>query len=281
MKPNKDLCKEFCLQYFAQNSLLLKKIHMNAAVCNLAVVPLRALASEKSEMVSQLVFGESADIVEKSNDWAYLRTHYDGYEGWCSLNQLAPLTNNDSDKNESPYAVVSSKTAIIKLDGQEKLLSFGSSIPQNSSSAESEIQVVEGKIRRLPIVPSLETFIEDALNFVGIPYLWGGRSIFGADCSGFLQLLCKANGIQIPRDAYMQAEIGETLSFIDEAREGDLVFFDNEEGRIIHVGIVLNGKNVIHASGFVRIDKIDHYGIFNQQNGNYTHKLRIIKRIFH
>jgi cell wall-associated NlpC family hydrolase len=109
--------------------------------------------------------------------------------------------------------------------------------------------------------------------------LWGGKSPFGIDCSGFTQVVYKLNGYKLPRDANQQVNLGEPLSFVEEAEAGDLAFFDNEEGRIVHVGILLNNQSIIHASGYVRVDKFDHYGIFNQDTGKYSHTLRVIKRL--
>ena len=121
--------------------------------------------------------------------------------------------------------------------------------------------------------------MENAMMYINAPYLWGGRSPFGIDCSGFTQLVYKIAGKKLPRDAYQQAEIGQTLSFVEEAQSGDLAFFDNEEGSIVHVGILLQDNEIIHASGKVRIDKIDHQGIFNVDTKRYSHKLRLIKKI--
>ena len=121
-----------------------------------------------------------------------------------------------------------------------------------------------------------------ARQFLNAPYLWGGRTILGIDCSGFTQLVMLLNGRSIPRDAYQQAELGDTVAFVEEAQTGDLAFFDNAEGRITHVGIVLREAehhvSIIHASGKVRIDALDHQGIFNAERSAYSHKLRIIKR---
>ena len=121
--------------------------------------------------------------------------------------------------------------------------------------------------------------VNNALIFLNAPYLWGGRTPFGIDCSGFTQIVYRLQGINIPRDAYQQAEVGNTLSFIEESEEGDLAFFDDSEGKITHVGIIMNNNNIIHASGKVRIDKLDQQGIFNIENALHTHKLRIIKSI--
>jgi cell wall-associated NlpC family hydrolase len=121
--------------------------------------------------------------------------------------------------------------------------------------------------------------VENAYLYLNTPYLWGGRSPFGIDCSGFTQLLYKLNGVKLPRDASQQAKVGQTLSFVEESEAGDLAFFDNEEGNIIHVGMVLDNNRIIHASGKVRIDRLDHQGIYNVDTNKYSHRLRLIKKI--
>jgi gamma-D-glutamyl-L-lysine dipeptidyl-peptidase len=111
------------------------------------------------------------------------------------------------------------------------------------------------------------------------PYLWGGKTPFGIDCSGFTQMAYKLAGIKLRRDAWQQAEQGHTINLLEETEPGDLAFFDNDEGNIVHVGIILRDHKIIHAAGKVRIDSIDHYGINNKELKKYTHKLRLIKRM--
>ncbi len=118
-----------------------------------------------------------------------------------------------------------------------------------------------------------------AMSFLNMPYLWGGRSPAGIDCSGFTNIVYKLAGIRLRRDAWQQSEQGILINFIDEARPGDLAFFQNEEGKIIHVGIILQQQKIIHASGRVRIDTIDHYGIYDEELKKYTHQLRLIRRM--
>lgn len=130
----------------------------------------------------------------------------------------------------------------------------------------------ENKVTRAKIVST-------GFNYLNSPYLWGGRSFFGIDCSGFTQITFKLNGFKLPRDASQQANLGTPLSFVEEAQAGDLAFFDNEEGKIIHVGIILDDHKIIHASGKVRVDKLDHYGIFNVDTKKYSHHLRVIKKV--
>ena len=139
---------------------------------------------------------------------------------------------------------------------------------------------LEGQVRHPNINEFRSSVTDAAMFFMNAPYLWGGRSVFGIDCSGFTQMVFRQFGIRLKRDAWQQAEQGELLGFIQEARAGDLAFFDNEEGRITHVGIMLNNNRIIHASGKVRIDTIDTQGIFNKDLNKYTHKLRIVKRFY-
>jgi hypothetical protein len=164
------------------------------------------------------------------------------------------------------------------------LIVAGSSLPfyrasNNSFRIGSESFIIQGD----KIVSAKKNIrsilIENALKYFNSPYLWGGRSPFGVDCSGFAQILYKMIGIQIPRDAHAQALIGEYLTFVEEALPGDLAFFDNEDGKIVHVGIVWEKNKIIHSSGKVRIDNIDHFGIFNIDTKRYSHQMRLMRRI--
>ena len=118
------------------------------------------------------------------------------------------------------------------------------------------------------------------MRYLNAPYLWGGRSPFGIDCSGFTQLVFKFAGIKLQRDAYQQGGQGSIINFIEEVQPGDLAFFSNDEGAIIHVGIMLKDNRIIHSSGKVRIDKIDHFGIYNAETKKHSHLLKLIKRMF-
>ncbi|MDE5743932.1 MAG: C40 family peptidase, partial [Bacteroidales bacterium] len=125
-----------------------------------------------------------------------------------------------------------------------------------------------------------EALLKSAAQWLNTPYLWGGKSIFGTDCSGFTQTLYRIYGIQLPRDAKDQAGAGEAVIFLDEAKAADLLFFDNENEQLVHVVIYMRNSRIIHASGMVRIDTIDHQGIYRQDTKNYSHKLRLIRRMF-
>jgi hypothetical protein len=164
------------------------------------------------------------------------------------------------------------------------LVVAGSSLPfyksaSNSFRIGSETYTIQGD-KILPVKKNVRNvLIENALKYFNSPYLWGGRSPFGVDCSGLSQILYKMIGIQIPRDAGQQALMGENITFVEEAQPGDLAFFDNEDGKIVHVGIIWEKNKIIHASGKVRIDNIDHFGIFNIDTGRYSHQMRLMRRI--
>jgi cell wall-associated NlpC family hydrolase len=206
---------------------------------------------------------------------------YDGYEGWCQATQLEVVDGNRIAKPESLLAGDWVNT--IKINNQSMLVPFGSSLEllQDGKAKFSNYQLsYQGSSFNPSERPKDETSIKEfAYKFLNTPYLWGGRSVFGIDCSGFSQLVYKCLGIPLLRDAYQQATQGEAIGFLEEARCGDLAFFDNEAGKITHVGILLSPNTMIHSSGKVRIDTIDNAGIVNAETGKRTHNLRIIKRM--
>ena len=264
-------------------------------ICNLSVVPCRKEPSDKSEMVTQLLFGEHFEILEEKKSWTLIRIAYDGYECWIDKKQFLPL-NNIKGISDSTSAVT---TDLIQLTSPKEKeqnhipILLGSSLPKyfdkefslgkEKYSFEGEVIFPFAKKSKSPSFGGVEKVSNWYLN---TPYLWGGRSPFGIDCSGFTQMVFKLNGIHLKRDAKEQAEQGKAIEFFEDGKTGDLAFFDNEDGKIIHVGIVLTplsygrgvGGEVIHASGKVRIDKLDHHGIYNEEIKKYTHRLRIVRR---
>ncbi|RKR82719.1 SH3 domain-containing protein [Mucilaginibacter gracilis] len=250
---------------------------MEYGICNLAIVPLRADAAHRSEMVSQLLFGETFEIVEHRDDWVRVMTSFDGYEGWLSKLQYAAVTADDVSQLSSVPAITTRAiiTAARKEDDNTMLyLPFGSTLPfYNGADCR-----LAGSNYNVETSGNLDALIETAYSFLNTPYLWGGRSHFGIDCSGYVQAVLRTQRVVLKRDASLQAAQGTLVDFLQGARLGDLAFFDNAEGHIIHVGIMLDNQSIIHASGRVKIDKIDDQGIYSVEQKKYTHKLRIIKR---
>ena len=255
-------------------------------VCNLALVPMRAEASDKSEMISQLLFGDHFEILIQQEKWVHIRTGFDDYEGWIDHLQYAEIDMAGylALHNLDTLLAPSISHLITDLEANKQLnLLAGSNLPSfNPDKKIFKINNVKYKIESGYIKPAKRKFNKDILAiskfYLNAPYLWGGRSIFGIDCSGFSQMVFKQFGIKLKRDACQQAEQGVVITSLMETNPGDLAFFNNKDGKITHVGILLNNHEIIHASGFVKIDRIDNEGIYNEQLKKYTHQLRIIKR---
>ncbi|MEO6175102.1 MAG: C40 family peptidase [Flavobacterium circumlabens] len=249
-------------------------------ICNLAIVPVRSEPSDRSEIVTQLLFGEHIEIVERQNQWARIKIQFDDYEGWVDSKQYQVISEANY-KQLSNEAIILNADLIDYISAPENLLlpiplgaslSFLNNSEINTSNFEFEGTKTSG-------VKPKSALINTAFMYLNAPYLWGGKTPFGIDCSGFTQMVYKLNGYKIHRDASQQALDGESLSFIEESEAGDLAFFDNDEGNIIHVGIIMDNNYIIHASGKVRIDRLDHLGIYNPELNKHTHKLRVIKKI--
>lgn len=256
---------------------------MNKGICLLSQIPGRKKASDSSEMITQLLFGDTFEILEEEEKWLYIKQSFDGYESYIDKKQCSYICEETYNKikAETPqYSADLLQVIVNKVSGEIFPLVIGSRLPliqENTLIIDNYSFEFEGStISKAP----KEKILELAFSYLNSPYLWGGKSPMGIDCSGFSQTVYKLIGIDLPRDAYQQAELGSTLNFVEEAQSGDLAFFDNDEGRITHVGIMIDNNKIIHASGKVRIDLIDHYGIYNEETKNYSHKLRLIKHLY-
>jgi cell wall-associated NlpC family hydrolase len=257
---------------------------MNYGICKITLAPVRNTPSERAEMVTQLLFGDTYTVLDEVKNWLLIRIIYDGYEGWINKIQHTPLSAREHEliHDGIQYVSIDPVAELRKSDSDRLLLTFGSCLPFFDGSKlklEGEEYLFNGNFTIIGN-PSPVNTGQFAMLFINAPYLWGGRSFMGLDCSGFTQIVLKACGISLCRDAHQQAEQGKTIDFIDEAMPGDLAFFDNDEGQIVHTGIILKPGLIIHASGQVRVDSIDHQGIYNNDIQAYTHKLRLIKRLF-
>jgi gamma-D-glutamyl-L-lysine dipeptidyl-peptidase len=249
-------------------------------ICNLAIIPLRIEPNDRSETVSQVLFGEHFEILEQHNQWSKIKLQYDNYEGWVDSKQYQIIS-------ESEFLQLSEDAIVLNADLLEYITAPDNlllPIPLGSSLSflnHNDINISNFNFEGTKIsgTKSKKCILNTAFMYLNAPYLWGGKTPFGVDCSGFTQMVYKLNGHQLLRDASQQALQGEALSFIEESEPGDLAFFDNEEGNIIHVGIIMDDNYIIHASGKVRIDRLDHLGIYNADVNRHTHKLRVIKKI--
>jgi len=250
---------------------------MNQVVCIVAVAPLRREASHGSEIVTELLFGEYAEILAAEKDFVQVKCLYDGYEGWCQRTQLM----------ETATVLETAKfvgEAIQHIHFNQQICRISCATPVYTAKEEIKFGNLSVQYNSSNIIDATAMAFNAAniqsiaYLFLNTPYLWGGKSVFGIDCSGFTQQVYKLFNIQLQRDASQQVEAGDVVGFLQEAVCGDLAFFDNAEGRITHVGILLNSAEIIHASGRVRIDSIDNAGIISSDTGERTHNLRIIKR---
>ena len=252
-------------------------------ICNLSMIPLRSEPSDKSEMVSQLLFGEAVEVIDTRDQWLKVRLFFDDYTGWIDRKQIINVNEEEIKKDSSNSTTVTLDIVQIVIFNQSNIIPvvLGSSLPlyfdKKFRIGKTEYQY-DGMIKTFSSNDA-SNIVEHAYMYLNAPYLWGGRSPFGIDCSGFTQMVFKLCGIRLKRDSWNQAEQGKTVQ-LTEAKPGDLAFFDNAEGKITHTGMILSNNKIIHASGRVHIDKLDQQGIFNDETNKYTHNLKIIKRIF-
>ncbi len=250
------------------------------AICNLAIVPLRIEPSDRSEMVSQVLFGEHFKIIEQNKKWSKIELASDNYQGWIDNKQFMNISKEEFDFLENSNRFFNGDLIEYITNDNHFLLpiSLGSNLTfLTNKKINTQNYIFDGNL--VTGIQPKSNILQTAFMYLNAPYLWGGKTPFGIDCSGFTQMVYRLNGHNIPRDASQQATIGEALSFIEESEVGDLAFFDNDEGNITHVGIIMEDNYIIHASGKVRVDRLDHLGILNIDSGRHTHKLRVIKKI--
>lgn len=251
-------------------------------ICNLSSVPLRAEPSDKSEMISQVLFGENFIVLEKQKYWSRIKVSFDECEGFIDNKQFEEISEDLFTKIANQSSVYAGEIIdfITNSTNDSLTIPLGASLPfftnhkfqLNKKSFRYQGNVFSGTLPK-------NELIQKAFTFLNTPFLWGGKTPFGIDSSGFTQMVYQLCGYKLCRNTNQQAKQGEVLSFIEESEPGDLAFFDNEEGKIIHVGIILKDYRIIHAYGKVRIDILDHSGIFNHDLQLHTHRLRVIKKI--
>ncbi|MDA7502306.1 C40 family peptidase [Chitinophagales bacterium] len=256
---------------------------MRYGVCDLTVIPLRARPNHESEMVSQILFAETFKILDQTDNWLHIKCSADNYTGWVDEKQIIELELETFDAIRSASSVFAKDIVhTAKSIYKELPVLMGSPLPFYRNH---QFSLFENKFKYDGTVVDLRTestsreqLKTNALKFINAPYLWGGRSPLGIDCSGFVQTVYRFANIQLNRDAADQAEQGRLINQIEDSETGDLAFFANERGKITHVGIMLNNNQIIHAHGRVRIDSVDPSGIFNVDTGKYSHKYHSTKR---
>lgn len=251
-------------------------VFMPHGICHLSVVPVRILADNASEMLTQLLYGDHFKIIETRKHWTKIRIAFDNSEGWIGNSQYLGISQDQFKAIEDNEIPKFSSDLVSFAGGKNEVLIpilMGSSISNSQLiSHVFEGAYLNGAGQKSNLVPT-------AMYYLNAPFLWGGKTPFGIDDGGLSQMVYRINGYRLPRHAAEQSKEGESLSFIEESEPGDLAFFDNKEGNINHVGIIMKDNFIIHAHGKVRVDRLDHTGIFNTDEGRYSHSLRVIKKI--
>lgn len=255
-------------------------------IVKLGVAAGKAEASHKSELVTQLLFGETFKILEVNNEWYKVENTADGYVCWILRGEFIELTEDEFAQHAAHKLYLTfDPVSRLKLNGHESLYVPCSSIlpnfdPETNHGTIGDKQYsFDGNIVPFKQKPSAEKVLIKANKMLNAPYLWGGKTIMGIDCSGLVQSVFKACGLQLPRDAKDQSLLGHEVKNIADAHAADLAFFANAEGKITHVGIVMGNSKIIHASSRVKVNAIDEKGILDDELGGYSHTLTLIKRV--
>jgi gamma-D-glutamyl-L-lysine dipeptidyl-peptidase len=253
---------------------------MQFAICTVPAAPVRTEPAHRSEMSNQLLFGDTMEILEEKGEWFKVKSTYDQYEGWLTWHLVNEVP--EALARQEPFYYASGLTNPITLTDSLLHAPMGSALVGYDAETRwlwNKEYKYHGTVKDIRQPFDQDLLIGSAHSWLNAPYLWGGKTLMGVDCSGFVQTLFKLLGIKLCRDAYQQAEQGQPHT-LEEARLGDLAFFHNEAGRITHVGLVWNAHQIIHASGRVRIDTLNKEGITNSTTGKRTHQLHSLRRFF-
>ena len=245
------------------------------AFCIVGISPVRAEAKDESEMITQLLFGEPVKVLEINKNWAQIMSSIDGYTGYMDPKQLHALSTDEFNVWMEEYTYLANTYTTIITNSGNQIISKGSHVGKMNKF---QIGTHHFELHKRDDVQKDIDLWGISNDYLNTPYLWGGKSIFGIDCSGFTQIVYRIMGIELPRDASQQQVMGKSINF-DNKRNGDLAFFQNENNKITHVGIIGDDSKIIHASGQVRIDVLKKTGIWNLDRSLTTHSFHSIKRV--
>lgn len=257
---------------------------MQFGICPLSTVAIRNSSSHKSEMISQLLFGEMVEVLEqKGRQWTRVRCQEDNFVGWVATQQLEEITPTEFEDYQKQYAFVLDLLHPAQKDDAFIPLSLGARLPNfdgmRFAIGPHSYSFTGQAVFPEDITAQPQLILKIARRYLHAPMLWGGRSPFGLDSAGLVQVVYRLAGKQLPREAFQQVLQGNSVDFVEQAQAGDLAFFENQAGRITHTGILFPENQILHVYGKVRMDRVDHYGIYNDELKRYTHRLRIVKRV--
>lgn len=283
-----------------------------------SVVPVRTEASETSEQITQMLFGEICTIEEQKTRWIRVKLALDGQMGWVDAKMIATLSTDEYKSysaalKAAAYVAFPMAYAVSENNGQTIPLTAGTRLT-NYHNGHFEVlgvgfRIDAGMVLTKPLEMTQPNLLQSVRFFLNVPYLWGGKNALGMDCSGFTQTILSLFGHKIPRNASEQVTQGRLISRLSSSKAGDLAFFCHYEEaatqeitnnlkqqstetnaiarqKITHVGILIDSERIIHCSGRVKIEKIDTTGIFSVEqsdtahpDGQYTHRLLSIRRL--
>lgn len=249
-------------------------------------ISIRTNPDHKSELLSQLLFGESFTIIQKIEDWLLINTLPVNLQGWIPDHSYLPVKSPGLNPGD-PGCYINLEMATISpinYSGYPISVTPGSTFPCKPEIGKdfklgTRSYRFESPVPEAPVITDNYNMDALALIFIHSPYLWGGRCLFGIDNSGLIQLVYKMRGISLPGNLAELVQLGKSVPFAHDAQPGDLAFFENKEGEIIHAGIITKPNKIVHCYGSVREDLLDHAGIYDPREEKYLFYLRVINRL--
>ncbi len=258
---------------------------MNYGITSTTLTAVRKEPDHRTEMVHQLLFGETFIIRQSIGSWKEIELTPGTFTGWVETGSVETFGESGF-KEINKIQLAEHLLKVLKNNSEKENLFLlpGSEMPDfdrdfNTFHIGSNVYTLDSPIVECKIKDIRKRITEVSKYFLNTPFLWGGRSLFGMDAPGFVQLVYKLIGMALPRNLDQMVEQGALVPFQKKAQPGDLAFFEDTHGNIIHTGLILNHDSVIHASAVVRIDAIDHQGIKSPTSSAYSHRLRIIKTL--
>ena len=239
---------------------------MEYGVISINIVPVRKKNNAKSEMTNQLFFGEIISIIELEHNWSFIKSNLDDYRGWIRNLHFQKILEKDYNLLSKKQNEFATNEMVLTNDDIEITIPTGSLI--------SSAKFLKYCYRK---TNGSKSIIQTIKSFLHTPYLWGGKTKFGTDCSGLVQSIFKTINILLPRDACDQYKFGKEIN--SDFKLGDLAFFGKSSKKIRHVGILIDSTKIVHAYGIVRIDKLTSKGIYNNEEKRITHILQKVKRV--